>query len=228
VEKQKTFSCEFCNKSFKREKTLFTHACEQRRRYNSQNDKPIKIAFATYHKFYKAFHQIKNDKTFKDFAKSPYYIGFVKYGNFCVNTRVINVNKFTDYVLKYNIPLERWASDNTYTRYLEYMIRAETVNDALTRSITQCINYGEETNTPPENALKNATNNRIMHWILDARVSPWMIYNSKTGNEFMSNISSEQLQLIWNIIDPDFWHTKFQKYPEDVAFAKKVLTAGGW
>ena len=70
-------------------------------------------------------------KTFDDFATSAYYKAFVKYGNYCVNSKVINITRYTEWLLKNNKKIDHWHHDNLYEEFLhEYLFR-ENSSDAL-------------------------------------------------------------------------------------------------
>jgi len=46
------YACKFCNKDFKREKSLIVHLCEPKKRYNERTEKGVRNGFNTYLKFY--------------------------------------------------------------------------------------------------------------------------------------------------------------------------------
>ena len=76
------YKCEHCGKLFAKEKTLVVHLCEQKRRHLSKNEKHVQMGLMTYQKFYEITQKAKQPKTFEEFAKSPYYTAFVKFGSF--------------------------------------------------------------------------------------------------------------------------------------------------
>jgi hypothetical protein len=55
------------------------------------------------------------------------------------------------------------------------------------------------------------------------------LYNCDSGIEFLEkDLNSEQMQMIFPIIDPDFWNKKFQDYLADQEYAKEILKKAGW
>ena len=46
-------TCKYCKKVFKRESTILTHACEQKRRHLARNDLGVRVALDTYLRFNK-------------------------------------------------------------------------------------------------------------------------------------------------------------------------------
>ena len=96
------FECQYCKKSFAKETTLIVHVCEQKKRYQSQGETGIQIGLRAYQKFYEISQGSGRPKTFDDFARSPYYRAFARFGQYCVSIRAVNVMRFTEWLLKNN------------------------------------------------------------------------------------------------------------------------------
>ena len=111
------YKCEYCQKYFAKEKTLAVHVCEQKRRHLSKNEKHVQAGLLTYQRFYDITQKGKVAKTFDDFATSPYYTAFVKFGSFLVNTAPIYPERFIDFVVKSGVKLDHWCRDNLYEQY---------------------------------------------------------------------------------------------------------------
>ena len=223
-----TYSCQFCKKDFIKESSLAVHSCEPRRRRQEQNDRGVQLGLQAYLKFYQLTQGSARLKTFDDFADSPYYRAFVKFGRYCVDIRAINPARFIEYVLKQNKKIDHWCRDSIYTEYLLDYLRIENVNDALARAIEFGITWQEQTSNPAHDCLRYGNSNAICHAITTGRISPWIIYNSESGQQFLSELSSEQIAMIWSYIDSDFWMKKFQDYPADQEYAKDILIKAGW
>ena len=170
----------------------------------------------------------KKDKTYEDFTKSPYYNAFVKFGRYCVNIRAINFSSFTNWLLKNNKKLDRWCSDQLYTEYLIEYVRIEHVDDALARSIEWSIAWGEEHQAQPHDCLRYGNTNTICYALSSGRISPWCIYNSDSGIEFLGSLTEDQVAMIWPYIESDVWQRKFRDYPADVEYVKDILKQAGW
>jgi hypothetical protein len=55
-----------------------------------------------------------------------------------------------------------------------------------------------------------------------------VIYNSESGQKFLSEANQEQLAMIWPYINVDTWNKKFADYPADQEYAREILTKAGW
>ena len=223
-----TYTCQYCRKDFVKESSLAVHSCEPRRRRQEQSERGVQLGLQAYLKFYQLTQGSAKLKTFDDFADSPYYRAFVKFGRYCVDIRAINPARFIEYVLKQNKKIDHWCRDSIYTEYLLDYLRIENVNDALARAIEFGIIWQEQTDNPAHDCLRYGNSNTICHAIASGRISPWVIYNSESGQQFLSELSTEQIAMIWSYIDSDFWMKKFQDYPTDQEYVKDILNKAGW
>ena len=223
-----TYVCQYCRRDFVKENSLLIHSCEPRRRRQEQSERGVQLGLQAYLKFYELTQGSARLKTFDDFADSPYYRAFVKFGRYCVDIRAINPARFIEYVLKQNKKIDHWCRDSIYTEYLLDYLRVENVNDALARAIEFGITWQEQTSNPAHDCLRYGNSNAMCHAITTGRISPWIIYNSESGQQFLSELSTEQIAMIWSYIDSDFWMKKFQDYPADQEYAKDILSKAGW
>ena len=223
-----TYTCQYCRKDFVKESSLAVHSCEPRRRRQEQSERGVQLGLQAYLKFYQLTQGSAKLKTFDDFADSPYYRAFVKFGRYCVDIRAINPARFIEYVLKQNKKIDHWCRDSVYTEYLLDYLRVENVNDALSRAIEFGITWQEQTSNTAHDCLRYGNSNAMCHAITTGRISPWIIYNSESGQQFLSELSTEQIAMIWSYIDSDFWMKKFQDYPADQEYAKDILKKAGW
>jgi hypothetical protein len=222
------YTCQYCKQDFIKESSLAVHSCEPRRRRQEKDERGVQLGLQAYLKFYQLTQGSAKLKTFDDFADSPYYRAFVKFGRYCVDIRAINPARFIEYVLKQNKKIDHWCRDSIYTEYLLNYLRMEHVNDALARAIEFGIAWQEQTSNPSCDCLRYGNSNAVCHAITSGRISPWVIYNSESGQKFLSELTSEQVAMIWDYIDSDVWMSKFRDYPADQEYAKDILAKAGW
>lgn len=224
------YSCKYCNKLFQKESTLAAHLCEQKRRWNQENEVGVQLGFQAYLKFYEMTQGSAKLKTYANFVESPYYSAFVKFGRHLVNIRAVNANSFTQYLLKNNKKLDHWCKDALYQEWLLQYMKKESVQDAIERALKEMQEYADN-NTELENSFSNyfrlGNSNRICYHISNGRISPWVIFNCASGVEWVSTLNQEQLQIVMPWIDPDFWQQKFKDYVADAEWSKTVLKKAG-
>jgi hypothetical protein len=217
------YKCEYCGNSFAKEKTLVVHICEQKRRHLGKNEKHVQAGMLTYQRFYEITQKGKTKKTFDDFASSPYYTAFVKFGSFLSNTNPIYPERFIDFVIKSGIKLDHWCRDELYDTYVLELIKQEPADGAIQRSITAMMNWADANNAQWEHYFAYVNLNRATHDIKEGLVSPWLVLNTKSGKEMLTRMNDEQLTIVSDIIDPQFWKRKFKSLPADIELVKDII-----
>jgi hypothetical protein len=217
------FNCEFCGKKFAKEKTLYVHVCEQKRRHMSKNEKHVQAGLLTFQRFYEITQRTKNKKTFDEFADSPYYTAFVKFGSFLVNTAPIYPERFIDYVIKSGVKLDHWCRDELYDIYINELIKIEPADGAIQRTIKTMMDWAEMNSSTWEHYFAYVNLNRATHDIKEGLVSPWVLLNTKSGKDMLTRMNDEQLEIVSGVIDPLFWKKKFKDQPADLELVKDVI-----
>lgn len=217
------YKCEYCHKYFAKEKTLVVHICEQKRRHLSKNEKHVQAGLLTYQRFYDITQKGKTQKTFDDFASSPYYTAFIKFGSFLINTAPIYPERFIDYVIKSGIKLDHWCRDNLYEQYIYELIRIEPAEPAIQRTIQTMMDWADKNQSAWEHYFQYVNLNRATHDIKEGLVSPWILLNSKSGKAMLQRMNDEQLDIVGPFVDPQFWMKRFNTLPADVELAKDLI-----
>ena len=217
------YKCEHCGKLFAKEKTLVVHICEQKRRFLSKNEKHVQMGLLTFQKFYEVAQKGKTQKTFDDFANSPYYTAFVKFGSFLVNTAPIYPEMFIEYVIKSGIKLDHWCRDELYEQYIAELIKKEPADGAIQRTIKTMMDWSEKNSAPWEHYFAYVNLNRATHDIKEGLISPWLLLNTKSGKEMLQRMNDEQLSIVGPMIDPQFWMRRFKSLPADIELVKDII-----
>jgi hypothetical protein len=217
------YKCEHCGKLFAKEKTLVIHVCEQKRRHLSRDERHVQTGLLTYQRFYELTQKSKTAKTFEEFAASPYYTAFVKFGSFMINTAPIYPERFIDYVIKSGVKLDHWCRDELYDSYIRELIKIEPADGAIQRTIKTMMDWADANSAPWEHYFQYVNLNRATHDIKEGLISPWLILNTKSGKELLQRMNDEQLEIVGPIVDPQFWIRRFKSLPADVDLIKDVV-----
>lgn len=223
-----TVACQYCRKTFVKETSLAVHVCEAKRRRQQRSERGVELGFQAYIRFYEISQGSARLKTFDDFADSAYYRAFVKFGRYCVDTKVINPRQFLEWLLKQNKKIDSWASDKIYTEYLIKYLPLENVADALARAVEFGLDWSEQHQAQPQDCLRFGSAAAMCYAITAGRISPWVIYNCESGQQFLSSLTADQISMIWPYIDSDTWQRRFADYPADQAYAQDILKKAGW
>ena len=222
------FECKYCGKKFTKESTLAVHLCEPKRRYQQQDERFVQLAFRAYQYFYKStMPQTQKDRTYDDFAKSKYYTAFTKFGRYLYDVHVDDPSKYIDYLLKNMVKIDRWHLDSVYEKYIKEHLKNEAAQTAVERAVIIMKRWGIDNDKNFNDCLENITPNRAVHFIRSGKLSPWVLYNCQSGVKLLETLNNEQVGLVHDYIDPDYWTAKFQMAQQDVKFVEKVLETAG-
>jgi len=102
------------------------------------------------------------------------------------------------------------------------------VQDALERSVQTMVDHAHrhpELRNGYRDYFRLVNENRICYHIATGRISPWVVYQSDSGADFLDRLQEDQINNIIDMIDPGYWQTKFRDAAEDVAFVRQVLSS---
>jgi len=216
-------TCKYCNKSFRKLSTMSAQLCEQKRRYQQQNETGVQLGLQAYLRFYELNQGSAKFKNYDDFATSPYYSAFVKFGQYLVQIRAIGIPQFIDWLLKNNKKLDNWTNDNLYDTFLYELLPKEHPDDAVSRSIIEMQRWADETGNPFNSLFSKCSANQICVMIKNGRISPWVLYNCDSGINFLASLNEDQVLQVFRFIDPSFWSRKLKDYTANTEFIKLIL-----
>ncbi len=226
VKTPKPFVCQYCKHGYTKESTLVTHVCEQKRRYLAKDEKHVRIGYDTFIRFFKLTQNNKVEKTYDEFAHSPYYNAFVKFGSYVSNVNPLYPDHYIDWVIRSNVKLDHWCKDALYEKYVLELIHTEPVEVALDRSVKHMQKWAENNKSQWNHYFRYVSPNRAMFDIKDGKVSPWLVLNSSTGKTLLSNLNDIQLSAISSVIDPLVWVKRFKSNKTDLDLVKHVVKQG--
>lgn len=199
------------------------HMCEPKRRYLQRDERRVQSGFYVYNRFYKITQNAKKEKTYEDFVKSPYYNAFVKFGSFMSNVNPLYPDRYIDWIIKSEVPLDKWCVEALYDKYVVDLIKTERVETATERSVQTMIAWGESNNAAWNHYFLYANVNKIVYDIRDGKVSPWVMLNCDNGIKVLQQMNDEQLQIIAPMVDVEFWSNTFRKNKNDTEFVKNLV-----
>jgi hypothetical protein len=221
------FTCVHCSKSFMKEKTLYAHVCERKRRALQEKEKRVQAGFMAFNRFWTLAQGHKKSKTYAEFCDTAYYNAFVKFGSFINNVNPLYPDKFIDYVIKSGVKLDHWCRDELYETYLYDMIKVEPVESATQRSLQTMMEWGDEHNANFAHYFNYVSLNKAVSDIRNGHVSPWVVLNCRSGQDMINKMNDEQLDLISPAFDLAYWVKRFREVPADVILVKEICQEVG-
>lgn len=222
----KPHKCGFCSRAFVTERALFIHVCDERTRFMAREDRHVRMGLKAFQKMM-VYLRLPNKNTFDDFEKSQFYSAFVKFGKFVIDMNAIHPMKFVDFLIRIEVPIDRWCSSALYETYLREMTKIETATDAVERNILLMQQWAEDTGEHWSDFFRKVSPAQATMWIMAGRVSPWVLFTANSAHALFDRFSDEQLNLIKNTIDPNFWESKIDRNQKEVDNIKKILAEAG-
>jgi len=224
------FTCEFCKRGFVKELNLVNHSCEKKRRWYRKDDPEVRLGFIAWNRFYElnTFSKKTEFKTsHRNFIDSQYYSAFIKFGKHMRDLNAIEPAKFIDYVIKNNLPIDKWTHDFVYEQYVRELTRQESGEEALERNIMLMNEWSMQTGESWIDFFRKVNTNQAVAWLKSGRISPWILYNVSSSIEFFERCTPEQLDMIKTYAPPGPWKIKFNKNKDSCNFIKETLQNSG-
>lgn len=130
---------------------------------------------------------------------------------------------YMGWLLDNKIKIGDWPLDENYQKFLTEFLKKEDPFDAIHRSIETLDSLGTEYKQPLDQVLSNVSPNRICMNIRNGRISPWLLYQSKVGQEFLDSLDDSLVDTVIDVIQPVQWQVLFKRYPERVKEVKQTF-----
>lgn len=215
-------TCKWCDKEFRSERTLAAHMCPRKRRWADRDMTHVRLGYRVFQMFYEMNTAVSKPKSQEDFIRSQYYEGFVKFGRACKVNEYLNPEKFAEWLIKNSKKLADWNKDKLYDEWLLEYVKKEPGIKALERSIIYLQEWETDNEANWTEYFKLVSTPRAVHDLRSAKISPWLLYLSETGDQLIVRFSDEQIKMINHIIDANFWMKVFAKNPAEVEEIQRV------
>lgn len=189
----------------------------------AQHERHVMLGHQTYNIFFKKTQNAKADKSYDEFAKSPYYNAFVKFGSFMSNVNPMYPERFIEFVVMSGVKLDHWCREELYDQYVINLVKNESVETALERSVKTMVEWGDSNSAAWNHYFNYASLNRAAYDIKDGKISPWVVLNCNSGKDMLRKFNDEQLMAINAVMDISYWLSKFKRQPGDTELAREVI-----
>ena len=160
------FICQFCKKGFSKEKTVISHLCEPKRRFQQKDTAHARYGFTAFLAIQKYFPGSQQKTTEEEFRSSEFYLACLKWGRFVIDVGCWDINSYLKWLQKMNVPIDDWSKKEIYDSYTQHLIIIEDPWDSFERNFCTMVQWGEEFHLPFEYYFINAIPERIIEDIL--------------------------------------------------------------
>jgi hypothetical protein len=151
----------------------------------------------------------------------------VRFGNWLIEQQVQEVETYVKWLLKQKIQFAQWSDVILYNNFLGELLQDETPEMGLQRSLRTVQKWTEEQGESIQNFWKKVNSNQATLWIIQGKISPWMLYNCNSAVEFLERCNIEQLSLIQTIAPVKKWKVRLLRHKQEADLIKSVLTEAG-
>lgn len=216
-------SCDYCEKSFVRESSLFKHTCEPKRRFLDRDKKENHLGFAAFTKWNLIAMGKKHEIEYTEFIKSKYYTSFVKFGKFINEAKITNWQIYLEWLIQNQTAINKWYKDSTYNESRREISKRETPERAVERFVVLADRWAQENNDHWSNYWQNASMNLIIFHIQSGKLSPWVIFGSNKAQQFLDSVPDELFLSIIESIDIDYWKRKTKLFKKDLEWISQLI-----
>ena len=151
----------------------------------------------------------------------------MKFGRHIRDLNAIDPSKFIDYVIKNNLPIDKWTHDFVYEQYVRELTRQESAENALERNIMLMNEWSMQTGEPWNDFFRKVNANQAIAWIKSGRISPWLLYNVDSAMDLFERCTPEQIGMIKTYAPPGPWKIRFNKNNDSCNFIRTTLQNNG-
>jgi hypothetical protein len=218
-----TFVCEYCGHGFKRESTIANHMCIQKKRVLQKESQPVRLGFKFFNDWYRIAMGVKTPKTYEAFTQSRYYASFVRFGIYVLETRVIAPERYLEWLIKGQVPVDRWCKDSVYNNYLAEQSKCESADRALERFVLHAERWAETPGRHWSEYWHSVSVYTLLNDIKMGKISPWIFLGYSKAKEKLDSLPLEMLNEIANTIDLPFWQKKISQNQSTVLWIEQIL-----
>lgn len=222
------YTCEFCSKTFLREKSFLVHMCEKKQRWLDRDQKYFTLAYLAYNRFYEIAYKASKKKTTTDFIESKYYNDFIKFGRYLNNINALEPEGFIESLIRNQVKLREWTKDHYYNDWVRSLTRKESWEKAFERNLLLIYQWSQEVGEEPNKFFALVNTNLAVQWIQTGRLSPWILYTAPSAQLLFERMAEDQLRMIQGWLDPKYWKSVFARNVGDYEAIEQALIEEGF
>ena len=112
-----------------------------------------------------------------------------------------NSEEYINWLIKNNTNLNNWNKETTYQNFIYNFLQNETPERAVERFVLLAEEWATENNSYWQDIFTDSNTNWICHKIQMGIISPWIYLGSTKGQEMLTRLSPEQLEIVLSWIE---------------------------
>ena len=219
-----SYKCKYCNKSFAKETTLISHMCEQKRRALAKDDKQNRIAYQLWLQYRRlSMANVKHDKPYEEFTTNKYFTGFMKLAKRIIDLNIRPPEDFLRFIVMNSVKMHDWCKDFVYEEYIKSMLKSESVDRAVERSILYMKEWAESTGNNWQEYFVKVPTTLAMNDIKMGRISPWCTFATDQGSRLIDRMDETEVVSLIDYLEPKSWKVRVKRQAQDASWIQEVF-----
>lgn len=214
-------TCDFCDKTFKREANFIKHRCEAMKRYDIFKTPTGKLAYLSFNQWRKCSGY--PSVTVETFTGSRYFNAFTKFAEFLKSHKIPDIIGYVELMVKKRLMPFHWSDGDVYEFYLENFDNEYTVDQKLNISIETLYEIARRFDCEVSEVFDHIKPIEILRYVTSRKLSPWLLLPSKKFMEFMTYSTNKEERLLFSsLIKVQQWKEYFLENEEKVTEIKSI------
>lgn len=211
------YSCKYCDKILKSEKSFINHYCEEKNRHMQLSTINGQIAFHIYKRWIQI--RLAREVDYDNFKLSRFFHSFMKFAKYYKAIKGLDdLDDFLYVMITKKIYPSSWMDSRVIAYYfaeLEKVNPKEKIEKTCKNILKICDSYECET----KDFYKNVEFYIMLEFIRVHKISPWILLNSKNFFVWLHNLADYEQDAMDDFIDVNHWKTLFKDDPKSKQFA---------
>lgn len=208
------FECKYCMKPFRNERHFMKHTCTQMIRAQEIQTIQGRQAYELYKIWLEK--QKRKPPSIEVFCTSSYYTSFYKFAHWVRQTGIAKPEKYVELMVQGKIAPAIWRRSEAYQIYLEWNDKLSSPIDQSEITIDTITTLSEGLQCPPAEVFRHFKAGEILELVHQRRLSPWLLFCSKSFKKWVSELDPVDRQLLMRGIGIDYWTVKFERHPDTI------------
>lgn len=219
------WKCGYCNKPFSTEEGLMLHSCPVKERLDEVKSVIGQTAYHYYCEWMKCYK--RKAPTAETFSSSRYFKSFINFVEHANKIKIPDTLAFIKLMAEKDISPMLWRRDQCYTLFLHHYDKNTDPLEQVALSIETLMDISNKEHIDLNNVFNHIGIRRIMELIRLRKLSPWLIFCSKSCGDYLHTISDEDQRELSSLINPTYWSEKLELNQDMVKDISKICDEVG-
>jgi hypothetical protein len=157
------------------------------------------------------------------FCSSSYYSSFIKFAQWTRDTGIPDPQKYVELMVNEKIAPALWRRNEAYQMYLDFLDKKIDPYEQVNMTVETILTLSEGLEIPPSEVFKQFTAGEITELIQQRRLSPMLLFCSKTFKDWIGTLHEGERNNLMKNIGIGYWSAKLEKASPDVMKNVKLI-----